>query len=129
MRFPGEPIGDRAGEPRYLERGRYDAWIHVVIAFIYAGLLIAASLGLLAAAGVGVLVDAVAPQHHATAMYVTAGVVGLAGAWLIFRDRWRCIEAVASRYCSGLANLSMIYVPVLALFYALYRGIGKLRGN
>jgi hypothetical protein len=125
MGFPGEPIGDRAGEPRYLERGRYDAWIHVVIAFIYTGLLFGGTLGLLAGAGV----RAVLGDAATTAMYVTAGVVGLAGAWLVFRDRWRCIEAVASRYCSGLANLSMVYVPIIAFFYAAFRGVKKLSGG
>ena len=32
----------------------------------------------------------------------------------------------ASRYCSGVMNLSLFYVPVIAALYALARGARKL---
>jgi len=131
MRMTIGPVGDRAGEHLHLHRGRYDAWIHVIIGFIYAALLLGGTLGLLAGAGVGKLIDAVSTDRHTLEMgiYITAGVVGIGGAIMIFRDRWRCTEAVASRYCSGLANLSMLYVPIVAFVYASYRGVMKLRGE
>jgi hypothetical protein len=47
----------------------------------------------------------------------------------VFRNRWRCTEAFASRFCSGLANLSMMYVPMIALVYANARGLAKLRAR
>ncbi len=123
-------MGDGEGEHHHLHRGGYEAWVHVVIGFIYQALLVSATLGLLVAAGVGAVFGAVSDDHATmhTVMYATAGGIGLFGAWLVFRDRWRCIEAVSSRYCSGLANLSMLYVPVVALVYANYRGVQKLRG-
>jgi hypothetical protein len=62
-------------------------------------------------------------------VYISAGVVGLVGAWGTFRDRWRVNEAFASRFCSGLANLSMLYVPIVAWVYANIRAIKKLRGR
>lgn len=125
------PVGDRAGEYVHLDRGRYSAWAHVVIAFIYEILFVGATLGLLLGAGVGAMVHAVSSDKEtvASAMYITAGLTGLAGAWLVFRDRWKCIEAVSSRFCSGLANLSMLYVPVVAFFYANFRGVKKFSGN
>jgi hypothetical protein len=47
-------------------------------------------------------------------------------AWLLFRDRFRCNEAFSSRFCSGLMNLSMLYVPFISLAYGVSRGLAKL---
>ena len=41
----------------------------------------------------------------------------------------RCTEAYASQYCSGVANLSLLYVPLVALVYANVRGVRKLSGR
>jgi hypothetical protein len=54
---------------------------------------------------------------------------GIALAYFVFRDRWKCIEAFSSRFCSGLMNLSLLYVPWVALVYANVRGIQKLSGK
>ena len=126
-----DPIGDRAGEPRHLERGRYSAWAYVVVAFIYQVLFVGGTLGLLLGAGVGAAIHPVSsdPDTVAGGIYLTAAIVGLAGAWLVYRDRWHCIEAFSSRFCSGLMNLSIIYVPVVAFVYANVRGVNKLRGR
>jgi hypothetical protein len=53
------------------------------------------------------------------------GLLGIVVAYFTFRDRWRCIEAYSSRYCSGVMNLSLLYVPLVALVYANVRGIKK----
>lgn len=124
------PIGDRDGEHLYMERGRYDAWAYTVFAFLGQIAFLGATAGLLLGKTVAWLASGVADAESArTAMYVTAGLVGLVGAWGTFRDRWRVNEAFASRFCSGLANLSILYVPAVAWVYANVRAIQKLRGR
>jgi hypothetical protein len=127
----GIPIGDREGEHLHMERGRYDAWAYTVIAFVGQIAFLGATLGWLIAKPVAWAIDGVAdnPDTATTTMWIVAGVIGLAAAWLTFRDRWRVNEAFSSRWCSGLANLSMLYVPVFAFVYANVRAIGKLRGR
>lgn len=127
MYHPGGPIGDRAGEPLHTHRGGYSAWAYVVVAFIFEVMIVGGTLGLVPALGVGALLREVAPGAEDAGLAAAVFGFGTLGAYLIFRDRWRCIEAVSSRYCSGLANLSMLYVPVIAFVYANYRGIQKLR--
>ncbi len=41
-------------------------------------------------------------------------------------ERWRRIEARVSRYCSGLMNLSFLYVPIIAAGYALAHDVRKV---
>lgn len=124
------PIGDREGEHLHMHRGRYDAWAYTVFAFLGQIALLAATAGWLIGETVAWAVRGVAePDTAHTAMLVTAGLVGLVGAWGTFRDRWRVNEAFASRFCSGLANLSMLYVPIVALVYANVRAVAKLRGR
>lgn len=109
------PIGDRAGEHLAIEHGKYDAWLHVVVGFVL-------EVALLGALPYWVL------AHISPAVGLGAGVVvgGAAAIW-VFHDRWRCIEAFSSKFCSGLMNASILYVPFVAVVYATIRGIGKLR--
>jgi hypothetical protein len=122
------PVGDRAGEHMHMEHGRYSAWAYVVIGFIYEALFLGATLGLLAGAGVGKLIQAVNdnPQTLDLGIFVTAALVGIGGAYFVFRDRWKVNEALSSRFCSGVANLSMLYVPIVSVVYANVRGVKKL---
>lgn len=116
-------VGDSMGEQHHIARGRYDAWLHVGIAFLYEILMLGGA--------VWVVLDAigVASAVGETPALATAGVIGLAGSIVVFWNRWRTIEAFSSRFCSGLANLSMIYVPFVAFIYANVRGVQKLRGR
>ena len=59
-------------------------------------------------------------------IFITAALAGIAGAYLVFRDRWKVNEALSSRFCSGVANLSMLYVPIVSFVYANVRGVKKL---
>jgi hypothetical protein len=120
-------FGDRAGEYIRMERGRFDAWIHVVIAYLMESALI----GLAPALGLIYLLSAVsvAPSTASAIGGLVGALGGGALAWLVFRDRWRCIEAYSSRFCSGVANLSVLYVPIVALIYANLRGLAKRRGE
>ena len=110
-------FGDAAGEHLMMIHGRYSAWMHVVLAF----LLEAALLGAGPMLGLFYLVH----EPGIAVGYCLGAVL----AWLVFRDRWRCIEAFSSRWCSGLANLSVFYVPAVALIYANVRGIQKWSGR
>lgn len=122
------PYGDRAGEYMNMERGRYDAWIYVVIAFLFQVGWIGGILGLIINAMFGS--SSSATRHDDIGVGLGIGfLVGGVAAWFTFRDRWRCIEAFSSRWCSGVANLSLLYVPVVAFFYANTRAVGKLRGK
>jgi hypothetical protein len=105
-----------------MRRGRYSAWIHVVIAY----LLESALLGALLADGLRYVFH---PSSASDVPTVIGMLTGAVLVWFVFRDRWRCIEAHASRYCSGLLNLSVLYVPLIALIYANVRGLAKARAR
>ncbi len=119
--------GDAAGEHLRLDRGRFDAWIHVGIAFLVQIIAVGGIVGGVASA----LVHAITDSREAAdlTLFLAGAAAGIPAAFFSFRDRWRCIEAVSSRFCSGMMNLSLIYVPAVALVYANVRGIQKLRGR
>lgn len=119
--------GDAANEHLTMKRGRYSAWVYVGFAFFFQMVI----LGGIPGAVVGALIDAAgihgsAPGFVGLALGV---IIGGGGAYLTFRDRWRVNEAFSSRFCAGLMNLSLMYVPLIALVYANVRGIQKLFGK
>jgi hypothetical protein len=108
-----------------MAHGKHSAWPHVVVAYVIECLVFCV---------IPVAVLQVAFESafgHSRDSDTVATVLGLlAGAvlaWRVFRDRWRCIEAFSSRFCSGLFNLSVLYVPFIALAYANVRGLEKYR--
>jgi hypothetical protein len=109
-------IGDAAGEYLKMERGSYHAWIHVGIAFA----LEVALFAFVATGGLHFLF----PDSDLTSLGLAAGT---AVAVLVYWDRWRCVEAYASEWCTGILNLSILVVPFVAFLYANYRGLRKLR--
>jgi hypothetical protein len=119
--------GDAANEHLTMKRGRYSAWVYVGFAFCFQiGLLgfIPGIVAVVAADAVGIL-----GGPSAIIGLIVALIVGVGGAYLTFRDRWRVNEAFSSRFCAGLMNLSLMYVPIIALVYANVRGIQKLFGK
>lgn len=112
-----DSVGDRAGEHLSIAHGNYSAWTHVVIAFVLEAIVLGGP-PIALFAGVLKLGDA---------GYGIGIVIGAIGAIWVFANRWRCIEAFASKFCSGLMNLSILYVPFVAFVYANIRAIGKLR--
>jgi hypothetical protein len=110
--------GDAGGEYMEMDRGRYSATGYVWIAFALEIFVLGALPSF--------LLSRFIPGTHAA---VIGFIAGAALAWIVFRDRWRCIEAYASRACSGVVNLSLLYVPLVALIYANVRGVAKLRGR
>ncbi len=113
--------GDAARENAGIKHGKYSAWAHVHIAF-FAQIV---ALGAL----VAVLLSRAGGGMPATRAYGIAVVVAILVTLWVYFDRWRCIEAVASKSCSGVANLSLFYVPIVAAVYANYRGLKKLMGK
>lgn len=114
-------VGDSGREHLSIERGKYDASGYVEFAFfgqvVFVGILIAR---LLSSIGLEATNDAV---------IIIASIVAVSSTLWVYFDRWRCIEAYSSRFCSGIANFSLFYVPVLALVYANYRAIARLQGR
>jgi hypothetical protein len=121
--------GDAAGEHLYMERGEYAARIYVFLGFCLQACIaswVCTSLMVLP-------VMALMPRDGAGERFAPVLLLSLIGggvlAWITFRDRWKVIEAFSSRYCSGLANLSMLYVPLVAWGYANARAVRKLSGR
>ena len=127
--------GDKAGEHLRMRRGKYGAMFHVVLGFLIAGGTVGTALVLLWA--LVLEPPGLKPWLEDRGERNTAFVVGCAFSFLVglvvagaaFRDRWRCIEAYASRYCSGIAQVSLAYVPLIAAGYGFVRGVRKLRGT
>lgn len=117
-----QAVGDSGGEHLDMPRGHYNAWLHVVLSVLFQLIFWAALvpywIGLLL--GPSSLIAAPAGFRFA---FAAASVALVA---LIYWDRWRCIEAFSSRFCSGASGISLIYVPAIAFIYANYRGIMKL---
>jgi len=126
--------GDRAGEFLRIPRGQYHAGLHVGLGFILVTLafwapLCYGTLAILEARVPFLRADSYEYGQTVEEVGTVAAAVGLLIAVGIFWDRWRCIEATASRYCSGVMNASILYVPVVAAGYALFRGAQKLSGR
>ena len=113
--------GDSAGEHHTMERGRYNAFTYVAVAFAFEAVMFAAVPYWV----LGALLRPMTSDWRISGGAALA--IGVVLAWRVFSDRWRCIEAFSSRFCSGLANLSILYVPFVAFVYANVRGIMKLQ--
>lgn len=124
---PRGTFGDTAGEHLTMKRGRYSAWAYVVLAFLGECFI----LGAIPASILAIVMNLAGASADAIGFtslgvgFVLGGTLG----YLVFRDRWRCIEAFSSRFCVGLVNISILFVPVIALVYANVRGVKKLFGT
>jgi hypothetical protein len=119
--------GDAAGEHLHMKRGRYSAWPYVVIAFVGEAGLVGGIPGML----LGVAARAAgAPRDAASLITLVATFLcGLPVAYLVFKDRWKCNEAFSSRFCIGVMNVSILFVPIIAFVYANVRAAQKLAGK
>lgn len=118
-------LGDAAQEDQYLERGLYDATPHVILAFLLQGILLTMVVltPLLRVLLPGVELPVDGP------LYWLRYLGGCGLAWLSFRDHWKVTEATASRFASGVANLSIFYVPLVAWGYANLRAVQRVLGR
>jgi hypothetical protein len=110
-----------------MKRGRYSAWPYVVIAFLGEAGLVGAIPGML----LGAAAHAARAPKDATVLISLTGMAlcGLPVAYFVFRDRWKCNEAFSSRFCVGIMNISMLFVPFISLVYANVRAVQKLAGK
>lgn len=115
------PVGDREGEHQGMERGRYGADIHVFFAFLLETAVVSWLIWRSTTGG-----HLTTDQEGLTPAVAASGILGLVVALLVFWDRWKCTEAYSSRFCSGVANLSIFYVPVVALVYANTRAYRRI---
>jgi hypothetical protein len=124
---PASAFGDAAGEHLRMKRGRFSAWIYVVLAFLIEAALVGGIPGVV----IGLVLDAAGAMDEVSGAVIILApfVIGLPLAYLVFRDRWRCIEAFSSRFCVGVVNVSVLFVPAIALVYANVRGFQKLAGK
>jgi hypothetical protein len=113
---PSGGIGDAEGEHLYAQRGKYGAWLYVVLGFLISTLFWSTPLSAVLLA-LNIRVEWIA--------FISGGAVS----YFIFRDRWRVNEAFTSRYLSGVANLSLLYAPVVSFVYAHVRGVKKFSGR
>jgi hypothetical protein len=118
-RFPKTSlVGDCAGEFREMERGKYHAWIHVSVAFA----LQIVFFDFLFAVPVRVVI-------HSDLLNSAVFVLATFASLLVYWNRWRCIEAFSSTYCTGIFGISLLSVPLITFFYANYRGLRKMLGK
>lgn len=120
-------FGDEALEHLRMVRGRFTAWPYVVIAYLLESALIGCAVGL--PAGLALAAATGSREAFAAAAVAAGAPIGLGGAYLVFRGRWRTIEAYSSRFCVGIMNISLFFVPLVALVYANVRGVRKLSGT
>lgn len=112
-------VGDAAGEHESAARV-YDARVYVAAAFfgqVAVWSAIVHFLLTLALTDVG--------DSANEALWAGSTVGGTAIALWIYWDRWLCITSFVGSLCSGWANVSILYVPIIAFFYATHRGILK----
>lgn len=105
----GRPfVGDSRGEHLAIPRGKYNTSIYVAIAF-FGQVALTVSLfqwGLSWLLG---------PAGTSNLGIIFATIAAVLSTLLVHSDRWLSIEAFSSSYCSGIANLSLFYVPLVAL--------------
>jgi hypothetical protein len=118
MKF-SNPFGDAGGEHTRMERGQYDSMIHVAIAFavmlVFSGIM-----------AMSFITNILKISCDDTTSLIVGGVAGAGIALLVFWNRWKCIEAFSSQASCGITNISILYVPIVALFYANWRGVKKV---
>jgi hypothetical protein len=112
-------VGDSGGEHLDMRRGYFTAWIHVILSFVLEVLIFWVLFAKLLEHMYGV-------TDATDGMVLVSGIASGTVSTGIYWNRWKCIEAFASRFCTGVINASLIYVPEIALIYANYRGLLKL---
>lgn len=113
------PFGDAGGEHTRISRGQYESTIHVVVAFIVQMVC----CGILA---MSFITNILRISCDDTSSLIVGSLAGLGIALLVFWNRWKCIEAFSSQVSCGVTNISVFYVPIVALIYANWRGLKKV---
>jgi hypothetical protein len=118
-------IGDAAGEHRGLPRGEKSAWGEVLFGFGLNSALWGCLFCWVAdLAGFDLMATPDRLPKFFWAMTALGAVISL----VTYVNRWRCIEAVTSRF-HGSTRANLTVVPVLSLMYANKRGLLKFVGR
>ena len=105
-----------------MPRGGYDATMYVPIAFF--GQIVVMNL-----LGTTMLQTITGGHINRDLATFRACLVAVVYTIWIYWDRWLCIAKYGSRYTSGCVNISIIYLPIVIVSYANYRGLLKLKGR
>ncbi len=111
--------GDAECEDLRISRGKYNAWMHVILAFIIQVIVTLAVF-------ITLLDHLFGIEKSNVFIVFISGIIAVGLSVIIYWDRWECIEAFASNFCTGIANFSILVAPPAAFLYANYRGIMKL---
>jgi len=114
-------VGDSGREHLAIRRGKYNSWGYVELAFVGQVVLV----GML----VALFFTVFGLRKTEDAVLILAGSIAVPSTLWVYFDRWRCVEAYSSRFCSGIANFSVFFVPAVALVYANYRAFTRLQGR
>ena len=106
-------IGDSNNEHLRMDRGRYPARAYLLAA------VVTQAFGLWAACLL--LWSRFGPRGEENTGMLLALIAALLGTTATFWNRWRVIEAFASRYTTGFANLSLATATLAAWGYANVR--------
>ena len=113
------PFGDAGGEHTRMHRGKYDSMIYVALAFVAqivcSGILVLSFIS-----------NILKTSCDDATSWIIGGLAGAGIALLVFWNRWKCIEAFSSQASCGIVNISMLYVPIVALMYANWRWVKKI---
>jgi hypothetical protein len=110
MNEPQLAIGDDAGEHVRMKRGQYSATAYVIGAAVVQWLIALAFLQ----AGF----DELLRGRFGMLPLLLGGLVAAGYVAATYWGRWRVIEAFASRFCVGVANISVFTAGAAAFFYA-----------
>jgi hypothetical protein len=104
---------------RRVPRGKYDASSYVAFAFfVQAGVA-----GILLAWILSSVLNVPATSYGALFLASLSAVLLTLG---IYGGQWDYIEARSSKFCSGIVNLSILFVPVVTFSYANYHAVKRL---
>jgi len=117
-----EGVGDSGGEYLDMPRGHYSAWLHVFLSVIFQLIFWAG----LVPYWIGLLLGYSSLTTASDGLRWTFVIAAVLLVTAIYWDRFRCIEAFSSQFCSGASGISLLYVPAIAFVYANYRGALKL---
>ncbi len=107
-------VGDAAGEHLVMPQGKYGASHYTFIGFAS---LVLASTYLSSATVIAIMGAHINHDLIILLLSLSCTVVSIG----LFWDRWKCNTSFCSNYCSGCANLSILYMPFVSAIYSVYR--------
>ena len=101
--------------------GAYSAWGHVVVGFLINSITFGSILSFVFS-----VFFTKSAETHVKYSFLVSMIVGIIIAVVVYWGKWQINEAFSSNYCSGSANISLFYVPIISAINADYRFIKKI---